>query len=371
METSKPVKTWEKTRVQFLLRHKSGAYYARVFAGGKEHWRNLETSHFQVAKARLPKAIEEIRSAAAKNPEFGKKSLTFGAVAELFRATPCRAPDAKSSTVEFWGTIIAAVLASWEGLEELDIRKITPEQCRTWAARFAAEYSSTRYNAALSAMRRIFAIAICEGARYDNPFDGEEITRKKIRSKAPELPSVEKFTALVAEMRGDGGRFSADCADFVQGLAFTGMRRGEAKWVRRKHLDFERDRIRVVGHPEDATKNSEERTIPMIPEARELFSRMLAERPDEAPETPLFLVNEAQKAMDRAAKAVGMERITHHDLRHLFATTAIESGVDIPTVSRWLGHKDGGVLAMKTYGHLRDEHSAAQAKRVKFKMQAS
>ena len=33
---------------------------------------------------------------------------------------------------------------------------------------------------------------------------------------------------------------------------------------------------------------------------------------------------------------------------------------------RWLGHKDGGALAMKTYGHLRREHSIAQAQRVTF-----
>jgi len=59
-------------------------------------------------------------------------------------------------------------------------------------------------------------------------------------------------------------------------------------------------------------------------------------------------------------------RITHHDLRHLFATRCIESGVDIPTVSRWLGHKDGGALAMRTYGHLRDEHSQMMAAKVSF-----
>jgi hypothetical protein len=40
-----------------------------------------------------------------------------------------------------------------------------------------------------------------------------------------------------------------------------------------------------------------------------------------------------------------------------------DSGVDIRTVSRWLGHKDSGALAMKTYGHLRREHSIAQAQR--------
>ena len=74
----------------------------------------------------------------------------------------------------------------------------------------------------------------------------------------------------------------------------------------------------------------------------------------------------ARRRLIVRAKKVGADRITHHDLRHLFATRCIESGVDIPTVSRWLGHKDGGALAMKTYGHLRREHSIAQAQRVTF-----
>jgi len=77
-------------------------------------------------------------------------------------------------------------------------------------------------------------------------------------------------------------------------------------------------------------------------------------------------VGECQKAMDAAGKKVGAAHLTHHDLRHLFATRCIESGVDIPTVSRWLGHKDGGGLAMKVYGHLRNQHSASMAKLVKF-----
>ena len=41
-------------------------------------------------------------------------------------------------------------------------------------------------------------------------------------------------------------------------------------------------------------------------------------------------------------------------------------GVDIPTISRWLGHSDGGALAMRVYGHLRQEHSNAMIKRVSF-----
>jgi integrase len=67
-----------------------------------------------------------------------------------------------------------------------------------------------------------------------------------------------------------------------------------------------------------------------------------------------------------ACKATGITRFTHHDLRHLFATRCIESAVDIPTVSRWLGHKDGGALAMKVYGHLQDSHSVNMAQKVTF-----
>lgn len=63
---------------------------------------------------------------------------------------------------------------------------------------------------------------------------------------------------------------------------------------------------------------------------------------------------------------IGIPKLTHHDLRHLFATRCIEAGVDIPTVSRWLGHSDGGALAMKVYGHLREQHSAAMAQKVTF-----
>ena len=80
----------------------------------------------------------------------------------------------------------------------------------------------------------------------------------------------------------------------------------------------------------------------------------------------ILQVSRGHVSLERACREIGIPRLTHHDFRHLFATRCIESGVDIPTVSRWLGHKDGGALAMKTYGHLRNEHSQAMAQKVKF-----
>jgi integrase len=120
------------------------------------------------------------------------------------------------------------------------------------------------------------------------------------------------------------------------------------------------------GDPDTATKNGETRYVPMIPELEQMLVELRADRQNDPPTATVMRVFECQNSMTHAAQKIGMKRITHHDLRHLFATICIESGVDIPTVSRWLGHKDGGALCMKTYGHLRQDHSFAQAQRVSF-----
>jgi integrase len=78
------------------------------------------------------------------------------------------------------------------------------------------------------------------------------------------------------------------------------------------------------------------------------------------------LSDSAKKCLQTACRRLNCEQFTHHDFRHFFATTCIEAGVDIPTVSRWLGHKDGGALAMRLYGHLRQEHSFAAINKVNF-----
>jgi hypothetical protein len=105
----------------------------------------------------------------------------------------------------------------------------------------------------------------------------------------------------------------------------------------------------------------------MIPDMQRLLLRLKTERGEaEFLGKPVMLVHECQGAIDTACKKLNIARFTHHDLRHLFATRCIESGVDIPTVSRWLGHKDGGALAMKVYGHLRDQHSTNMAQKVVF-----
>jgi len=363
METTK-AKIWQKTNTQNLLRHVSGKYYARVSNGRKQVWKSLKTSHLSVAKPRLAKFIQERAGTVA--PDTGSAKMTFAEALELHMAAlvaKVKTRENKPGTLHYWKQIYAALDRSWPELAGSEIRRVTASDCRKWAMGFS-KASSTRFNNTVAGLRHVFEIAIESGIIYANP--ASKVSRQKVRNEAPTLPSRDEFTALVDGVAKAGAWCSRDCADFIQGLAFTGCRKGEASEMEWRDLDFEAEKIIVRGDPITATKNGEIRRVPMIPAARTLFERMRADRQEEAKTEKVFRVNEAQKAIDHACKKLGITRITHHDLRHLFATICIESGVDIPTVSRWLGHKDGGVLAMKTYGHLRDEHSTQQAARVNF-----
>ena len=270
----------------------------------------------------------------------------------------------KRRTRKYWREILAALLKSWPSLGETEIRRLTSTSCRDWAMRYAKGASATRFNASISLLRHVIEVAIENGIISSNP--ARSVDRKPVRAKKLELPTLSQFAAFIAELRIGHSRDSVNCADLAEGLAFTGCRIGESTHIEWRDIDFAAGEILVKGDPEERTKNGEIRRVPMIPQARQLFTRMREARAAEPVAEKVFLVRECQKSMDRAAKKVGMTRITHHDLRHFFATVSIESGVDIPTVSRWLGHKDGGALAMRTYGHLRREHSVAQAQKVSF-----
>src|SRR5439155_490721 len=62
MKQCKTTKTWARTGHRNLLKHQqSGNYYARTFAGGKEIWKSLKTSHRSVAEASLTELVKDHR----------------------------------------------------------------------------------------------------------------------------------------------------------------------------------------------------------------------------------------------------------------------------------------------------------------------
>jgi len=254
---------------------------------------------------------------------------------------------------------LIALRKTWPDLFDADIARLTQKDCREWAARYSQNYSATRFNGALNVVRRIFDMAVEEGYRPDNP--ARLVKRHAVKAKQLSLPTQEQFHKMAEHIETSGAGQGQDCANLFRFLAFSGVWINEARHITWADVDFLKGLLQVR-----VTKNGKARWLPLNQSLRELLEKMFAGRSDESADKTVMRVYECQKSIDRACKLAGAKRITHHDLRHLFATRCIEKGVDIPTVSRWLGHQDGGALCMKTYGHLRDEHSKNEAHKVSF-----
>src|ERR1044071_8300699 len=146
MKQRKPTKTWERTRLQNLIRHKSGGYYARAFAGGKEVWKSLKTSHFSVAEAKLAEFMKEHRKRVSNGNGEVSARMTFGEAADIHLRNLDDNLSIKPRTREYWREVLFALLKSWPGLRETEVRKITQSACKKWARDYAKTASSTRYN---------------------------------------------------------------------------------------------------------------------------------------------------------------------------------------------------------------------------------
>jgi integrase len=330
-------------------------YYARIRVTGKLIVKSLKTTSISVAKLRLSDLEKTERQNAEHQVEAVDGKLTFGRAVETYSERLRGDVSLKPRTKEYHAQRLKALLKSWPELKSTELRKITKTDCLNWAARFGRKASPTAFNHTVSVLRHVVEIGVETGVRYDNP--ARFIKRVSERPKRLQLPESNQFEPFVTEIKNGDGGFSKPCSELVRFLAYGGFRKTEAGFVTWADCNFTRGKIVVRGDPITATKNNEFREVPMIPEMKQLLINMRRDRRSESPDQPVMRVRECQKAMDRASKKLGIKRITHHDLRHLFATRCIESGVDIPTVSRWLGHKDGGALAMKVYGHLRDQHS--------------
>jgi integrase len=159
--------------------------------------------------------------------------------------------------------------------------------------------------------------------------------------------------------------------DYVRLLAYSGAREQEALALRWNCVDFDREQL-SIGASGD-TKNQTGRTVDFNPRLKAHLEAMKERR---APTQWLFPspqrggkdihAQSFRESLKLVRKQANMEDKAFHDLRHHFISYCVMSGIDFMTIAEWVGHRDGGVLIGKVYGHLADAHKKEQAQRVNF-----
>ena len=190
----------------------------------------------------------------------------------------------------------------------------------------------------------------------------EEIDSPKFSYKPKQVLTDEQLEKFMEIIQKD-----AVWHDFFYTELTTGLRRGEICGLQWTDFD-EADgtlKIRRTIHEErsgkltpwDTKTAAGTRTIILPPSTSEL----LRERKRSAlaewifpnplrPEQPVR-PSTAYTRMKSLLKEAGLPDLRFHDLRHTFATLALQNGVDVKTVSGMLGHYSAG-FTLDTYTHV-------------------
>lgn len=202
-----------------------------------------------------------------------------------------------------------------------------------------------------------------------------------------DLPRIEKFVGSFYDADEINALFNAVKGDKVElavhMAAFYGLRRSEACGLKWSNIDFKNNSI-TIGHTvteayidgkieiikKNRTKNkASHRTLPLVPEYRELLERLKAEQEEHrilcgrsyCTENSEYVYvdelgylikpNYITQHFSILLKNKNLRHIRFHDLRHSCASLLLANGVSMKEIQEWLGHSDFATTA-NIYSHL-------------------
>ena len=355
-DAEEPGSEFQKVAECLYRRTSSGVYYGLVKRAGKQYRRSLKTTDRKLAERNLADFRQKVgRLDHTKNVS----SVTFAEIAKRWLATI--QPQLKASSARRRETSVQQILTH---MGSIPVRKLTSGAFEGWASKRGAGIAASTYNNERDTIIAVMNFAKREGLLLDNP--ALVLRRRKLGRTEIVIPSKEAFQSLVTNLRKLDKR-AQEAANLVELLAYSGMRLAEATAVRWADIDFGNSRFVVTGG-ELGTKNHDVRVVPLFPALRQLLETLHLARSPAASDC-VVSIDSAKTAMGHACRLANITRFNHHSMRHYFVSNAIEAGIDFKTIAAWVGHKDGGLLVAKTYGHLRDAHSSEMAKRMTFSAQ--
>ena len=344
-EQSKFEQEWEKVKSDHGLYRfrRSGVFFANFRRGGRHYRESLHVSDLALAKRKLQSLKARIDRT---DPRFGKISLVewLKVYFDTLKGAEATLADKQR--------IIDRVKSTFVLARTQPMRDLKRSQLATWLQEQFGKWSASYYNTALSLLRDAFKAAVQDRVLMDNPIADLQYRRRQRPIRL--TPTFAQFQQIIADVRAQ--KFNADAedsADFLEACGLLGLGQAELAGMKREHIDLDAGRIIVYRFKTDTGF-----VIPIYPQARLLIERLCQ---DKKHSTNVFRIAQARYALRHACKRLGFPQFTHRSLRRMFITRALELGIDVQTIARWQGHRDGGKLILDTYGHVSAVHSQRMA----------
>lgn len=241
-------------------------------------------------------------------------------------------------------------------------------------------------------VRPAFQMAVDDDLLVKNPFEFQLNTVVVNDSVTREAITRQQERDFLEFVKND--QHFCKYYDGIYILFKTGLRISEFVGLTKKNLDFENNRI-IVDHQlqrtrdmkyiiEDTKTESGERMVPMTPEVKEAFQRILANRKNPKvepmvdgysgflyldkngrPMVALHWEKYFQHIREKYNKIyrIQMPKVTPHVCRHTFCSNMAKSGMNPKTLQYIMGHSDISVT-LNVYTHLNYDDAEEEMQKV-------
>jgi integrase len=239
-----------------------------------------------------------------------------------------------------------------------DVKEYRRRRLREKGERTKRELRPATINRELACLRALFNSYIEDGTITVNPVS-------KRRGKRGVFMEEDNLQTFSLSHEGEE-KYLAECSQPHKDLAIimleTGMRPSEVARITKANVHLKQN---YVFNPHGKTKAAK-RKIPLTARAADVLRRRMEQAKgdylfphEKDANKPLVKTNHAHEG---AVSRAELEKFRIYDLRHTFATRAVESGMDLVTLAGVLGHSK--LEMVMRYAHPTEKHWAAAMKRL-------
>ena len=363
-----------------IHKRKDGRWEGRYVIGRNEKGlpktKNVLAKTKRECEEKLKALRDSIRGA---EPERPKADMTFGAWMDRWYQTECKPAIRPKTQADYENRIYQHIIPE---LGHIPLAKLTPGDLQQFYTRLKQRGRLLRteeYGPGLSDRMVKSCHVTCRVALDRAAAQGLILKNPALACKAPtthpkemQVLTQEEMQRLLIQAKEN------DCYELLLLELSTGLRRGELLALRWDDLDFQTGALRVerqvqrvkgsLAVTQPKTKSSSRSIILPAPVLEILKNHRQginspwmfpSPRKENSPLDPAAVRKKLAIVLARA----GCKHVRFHDLRHTFATNALEHGLDIKTLSAVIGHVSSATT-LNVYAHVTDEMRQSAAAKI-------